>query len=84
MKKIIIASAIMALGMLIGLGQKSVSRSPDLERLTLGVETSLQPAAVWVVADQGYFEQEGLALTIKEFDSGKASFVVMPNGEGVA
>ncbi len=49
----------------------------ELENITLGVETSLLPAAVWVAENKGYFEGEGLNVTIEEFDSGKASLVAM-------
>ena len=75
--------AIMALGVLIGFVQKTATPSENLERLVLGVERSLLPAAVWVAADQGYFEQEGVALSIREFDSGKTSFEAMLNHEGI-
>jgi len=57
--------------------------SQQRETVTLGVETSLLPAAVWVAENKGYFQEEGLDLTIKEFDSGKASFLAMLEGEGV-
>ena len=86
LKKRIISFAIavmMALGMLIWFVQKPAPQTPNLERLTLGVEASFLPAAVWVAADQGYFEQESLLLTIKDFNSGKASFEAMLNHEGV-
>jgi len=53
----------------------------ELAKATLGVEASLLPAAVWVAENKGYFEEEGLALTIKPFDSGRASFLAMLNGE---
>ena len=48
-----------------------------IEEVTLGVETSLLPAAVWVAEDKGFFQKEGLALNIKEFDSGRLSFLAM-------
>lgn len=54
-----------------------------VEKVTLGVETSLLPAAVWVAENKGYFEEEGLDLTIKEFDSGKASLMALLNDEGI-
>ena len=56
--------------------------SQQREKVTLGVESSLLPASVWVAENKGYFEDEGLDLTIKEFDSGKASFLAMLEGEG--
>ena len=54
-----------------------------IEKVTLGVETSLLPAAVWVAENKGYFEEAGLDLTIREFDSGRASLIAMLNGEAV-
>lgn len=53
-----------------------------VEKVTIGVESSLLPAAVWVAEDKGFFQEEGLDLTIKEFDSGKASLVAMLSGDG--
>ena len=51
-----------------------------VEKVTLGVETSLLPAAVWIAENKGYFQEEGLDLTIEEFNSGKASLVAMLEG----
>ena len=55
----------------------------SVEKVTLGVETSLLPAAVWVAENKGFFEEEGLDLAIKEFDSGKASLTALLNDEGI-
>lgn len=52
-----------------------------VEKLTLGVETSLLSAAVWVAENKGYFQEEGLDLTIKKFDSGRLSFLAMLRGD---
>jgi len=59
------------------------TESVDKEKVTLGVEDSLLSSAVWVAESKGYFEREGLDLTIKEFDSGKSSFLSMLKGEGI-
>jgi len=56
---------------------------PSMERLTVGVENSLLPVAVWVADEQGYFAQQGLEVSIKAFNSGKASFEAMLNGEDI-
>ncbi len=78
MKKIgIIFAVIVLIGILFGCS------SQERETVTLGVESSLLPASVWVAENKGYFEEEGLDLTIKEFDSGKSSFLAMLEGEGV-
>ncbi|MBT4376383.1 ABC transporter substrate-binding protein [archaeon] len=52
----------------------------DVEKITIGAETSLLTAAVWVAEEKGFFEDAGLDLTIEEFESGKASFNDMLNG----
>ena len=54
-----------------------------LEKITIGVEKSILPAVVWLAENKGYFEEERLDLTIKEFDSGKASLRAMLDGEGI-
>ena len=51
--------------------------------LTLGVEASVLPAAVWVAEDKGYFQDAGLALHIEEFDSGRLSLEAMLSGQGI-
>ena len=53
----------------------------QVDKVTLGVETSLLPAAVWVAESKGYFEDEGLELNITEFDSGRLSFLAMLEGK---
>ena len=41
------------------------------QKVILGVETSFLTAAVWVARNKGYFQEQGIDLVIKEFDSGK-------------
>ena len=53
--------------------------SQQIKKVTLGVETSLLPAAVWVAENKDYFRGEGLDLTIKEFDSGRTALATMLN-----
>src|SRR3989338_9037776 len=56
-----------------------------MEKITVGVEKSLLPALVWIAEDNGYFTKNGVEVTIKEFDSGRAAFTSMlnpPAGEG--
>lgn len=59
------------------------AQKPDKEimKVTLGVEASLLPAAVWVSEVNGYFKEEGLDLKIIKFDSGKASLAAMLSGD---
>jgi NitT/TauT family transport system substrate-binding protein len=53
----------------------------EIMKVTLGIEASLLPAAVWVSEVNGYFEEEGLDLKIIKFDSGKASLIAMLSGD---
>ena len=52
-------------------------------RVVLGCERSLVTTPVWVAEHEGYFDQSGVTVTIKEFDSGKASLSAMLAGEGL-
>ena len=74
---------LLAIGLLACGGTNSAPVVGPVEQVSLGVETSLLPAAVWVAENKGYFEEEGLDLTIKEFDSGKASLIALLNDEGI-
>ncbi len=78
-------AVLVGLLLLLFIGPTACGGSPagPLDNVTLGVETSLLPAAVWVAEHKGYFREEGLDLTIKEFDSGRASLIAMLNGEGI-
>lgn len=48
-----------------------------VEKMTFGVATSLLPSMVWVAENKGYFQEEGLDVTIREFDSGKTALATM-------
>ena len=54
-----------------------------IKEIILGSETSLLTAPVWIAENKGYFQEEGLNVRIKEFDSGKASFVAMLNTKDI-
>ena len=48
-----------------------------MEKITVGVEKSLLPALVWIAEDNGYFTENGVEVTIKEYDSGRAALTAM-------
>jgi len=79
---------LIALGLAVGgyswFNQKQ-SQQPTglLEKATLGVETSVLSAAVWVAENEGYFQEEGLDLTIIDYESGRLSFLALLKGEGI-
>jgi ABC-type nitrate/sulfonate/bicarbonate transport system substrate-binding protein len=65
---------ILALGVLVS---GCAEKPPKVEKLILGVETSLLTAPVWVAENKGYFQDEGLTVEIKDFDSGKTALTTM-------
>ena len=51
------------------------------ENLVLGVYTGDFSSLIWVAENMGYFRDEGLDVTIKEFDTGAASGRALLRGE---
>ncbi|MBL7212469.1 MAG: NrtA/SsuA/CpmA family ABC transporter substrate-binding protein [Desulfobacteraceae bacterium] len=47
------------------------------KEIVLACETSLVTAPVWIAESKGYFQEKGVKVRIKEFDSGKASLAAM-------
>ncbi len=56
----------------------------EMEKITVGVETSLLPALVWIAESKGYFTENGVEVTIKEYDSGRAALAAMLTQGGPA
>jgi len=54
-----------------------------MEKITVGVEKSLLPALVWIAEDNGYFTENGVEVTIKEYDSGRAALKAMLDEGGL-
>ena len=79
-KKILVSLFIVIILATFGCAPQAVEYRGPVEKVTLGVEASLLPSAVWVAENKGYFQEEGLDLTIKEFDSGRLSFLDMLDG----
>jgi len=57
--------------------------SGPMEKITIGVSKVLLPSLVWVAENRGYFQENGVEITIKEFDSGKAAFTNMLSAGGL-
>ena len=74
-----ISIILVVIGISVGGCQKKQAKPGEIEKVTLGVETSLLTAPVWVAENKGYFEGEGLELTIKEFASGRTALATMLN-----
>ena len=54
-----------------------------VQTLTLGVEASLLPAAVWVAEAKDYFQHAGVTVRIEAFESGRLSLLAMLEGEDI-
>lgn len=46
-------------------------------KITLGCEASLLTSSVWVAENKGYFQDEGIEVNIKAFDSGRTALNAM-------
>ena len=75
--KLYMSAGISVILVMIGISVDGCSQ--QIKKVTLGVETSLLPASVWVAENKGYFKEEGLDLTIREFDSGRTALATMLN-----
>lgn len=79
-KVLLVIAALFFLGAIaFTLIQKPFSGS-NTQSITLGVESSILSAPVWIAEEKGFFKDFGLDVTIKEFDSRKTSFLDMLNG----
>lgn len=62
---------------LVSCTDEGARRPHKMLSMTLASEMSLLPATVWVAEKLGYFKDEGLNLTIREFDSGRNALETM-------
>ncbi len=51
--------------------------SGPVEKITLGMELSPLSALLWVAENKSYFQENGVEVTMKKFDSGRSAFVSM-------
>ena len=54
-----------------------------VEKITVAAAAYLTGALVYVAEDQGYFEENGLEVTIKDYESGKAAADALIDGEAL-
>ena len=66
-----------------GCDQNSATDEAVWIDITLAAETSLLPSTVWVAEELGYFRDEKINLTIKDFDSGRNALETMLKDEGI-
>ncbi len=88
-KKIIISSGVILIVIAIGFFwwrgmPTSVPKyTGPIEKITLGMELSPLSALLWVAENKGYFQENGVEVTMKKFDSGRSAFVAMLNKGGL-
>jgi NitT/TauT family transport system substrate-binding protein len=56
---------------------------PSVEKIILGTEAITLASPIWIAADKGYFQEEGLQVEIKTFSSGKATFQALLNDHSI-
>ena len=80
----IVVLAVIVIGVGIGsyfwLSQEQPEEYP-VEKITLAAYAGEAGALVYVAEDQGYFEENGLEVTIKDYQSGKAAADALIQGE---
>ncbi len=82
-QKIFIGIAIIVV---IGISAGGCQKKPEkytgpVEKITLAAYAGETAALVYVAEDQGYFEENGLDVTIKDYESGKAAADALIEGE---
>ncbi len=86
-KKILIGITIVVLMVVVGIGlywliQKQPGKYMGLVvKITLAAYAGDTGALVYIAEDQGYFEENGLEVTIKDYESGKAAADALIAGE---
>ena len=86
-KKTIIGIIIVGVVVIVGIGlYRSIQKQPKkytgpVEKITLAAYAGETGALVYVAEDQGYFKENGLEVTIKDYKSGKVAADVLMDGE---
>lgn len=80
---ILVIGAMAIVGVGIGLFTHTMGVAPagGHEPITLGSARLLSSAPVWVAADRGFFEQQGLNVTLSEYDTGLSAATAVQRGE---
>jgi len=78
----IFISAIIVVGISVSGCQENPEKyTGPVEKITLAAYAGETGALVYVAEDQGYFEENGLEVTIKDYESGKAAADALIDGE---
>lgn len=83
MKKNILAIVLILSFLAISGCAKEEKYTGQVEKITLGMELSPLSALLWVAENKSYFQENGIEITMKKFDSGRSAFVSMLNEGGL-
>ena len=72
---------ILAAGTYFLLSSKPYKSSRTIEKVSIGISKAFLSIPVYIAKEQGYFPEEGLELTLKEYASGKKAIQAMFKGE---
>ena len=75
-----LAAAVVWAGLLVAAHGQSAP-APELERVALGAAPSLTSTLEYIAEEQHFFQQEGLAVEVREFSSGKQALQEMLAGK---
>ena len=79
---VVIIALVLAVGGNLWLSQEKPEKfTGPVEKITLAAYAGDTGALVYVAEDQGYFEENGLEVTIKDYESGKTAADAMIAGE---
>lgn len=59
----------------------TADKKEEMKKVTIGIARSIFSSAAYIAKEQGFFKEQGLNVTLKEYDSGKKAFQAMFAGE---
>lgn len=85
-KKTLIAIVIVVGVIILGVGlywsiQKQAQEPVELEKVSLGMRPGVIGSIFWIADAKGFFEEENLDVTLKEYSSGKGAIIGMFDNE---
>jgi len=78
---IVVVLIITGIGVLYIQNQEQLKYTGPVEKITVAAANYLTGVLVYIAEDQGFFEKNGLNVTIKDYTSGKAAGDAVLNGE---
>ncbi len=76
-----ISIILVLIGISVGGCKEQPVKPEEIEKVTLGIRPGVMGSVVWVADAKGFFKEEGLDVTLKEYSSGKGALIGMFNNE---